>query len=78
MGEGMSPEPFSLDQVAGMAWNLYNNLMPISGFAQWYPFGVGDWYQERDAASTFRFVLHDGAAGAGGGGAAAGAPGAAW
>lgn len=71
----MSPTPFSLDQVAGMAWCLYNNLMPISGFAQWYPFGTGDWYQKQDEASTFRFVLHDGAAGVGG---SAGAPGAAW
>lgn len=63
MGEGMSSTPFALNQIAGMAFNLYNNLMPISGFAQWYPFGVGEWYQKQDEISTFRFLLHDGAAG---------------
>ena len=35
IGEGIDPTPITLDQVAGMAFNLYNNLMPISGFAQW-------------------------------------------
>ena len=41
----------------GMGFNLYNNLMPISGFAQWYPFGVGKFYQKEDESMSFRFRL---------------------
>lgn len=41
----------------GMAFNLYNNLMPISGFAQWYPFGTGKFYSKEDESMSFRFRL---------------------
>ena len=36
MGEGMPDTPtMSKDRVKGMAIILYQNLMPISGYAQW-------------------------------------------
>ena len=63
LGEGISSTPMLLEHVEGMAFNLFNNMMPISGFAQWYPFGTGDWYQQRDEASLFRFLLRDAADG---------------
>ena len=58
MGEG-NPQVAVLtpDLVSGMAFSLQHNLMPISGFAQWYPFGVGSQYQQQDEASLFRFEL---------------------
>jgi len=59
IGEGLDPTPLQLEDVEGLAVNLYNNLMPISGFAQWYPFGVGDWYQTDDESATFRFVIRE-------------------
>ena len=43
--------------VQGVSINLLNNLMPISGFAQWYPFGTGAAYQMEDEASVFRFQV---------------------
>ena len=59
IGEGNPQIPvLSPDLVSGMAFSLQQNLMPISGFAQWYPFGTGDSYQKRDEASLFRFELH--------------------
>ena len=45
--------------VEGVAFSLQQNLMPISGFAQWYPFGVGAAYQAQDEAALFRFELRD-------------------
>ena len=63
LGEGISSTPMLLEHVEGMAFNLFNNMMPISGFAQWYPFGTGDSYQQRDEASLFRFLLRDAANG---------------
>jgi len=58
IGEG-NPQVAALtpDLVGGMAFSLQHNLMPISGFAQWYPFGVGNYYQRQDEASLFRFEL---------------------
>ena len=56
IGEG-TPAYDAQRAFSGMAINLYNNLMPISGFAQWYPFGVGDFYQEADESMSFRFRL---------------------
>ena len=55
MGEGTAPQHVELN-VTGMAYSLYQNLMPISGFPQWYPFGVGESYQRQDEASKFRFI----------------------
>ncbi len=59
MGEGNPAFPAAGAAVDGMAFNLFNNLMPISGFAQWYPFGVGELYQAADEASRFRFVVRE-------------------
>ena len=62
IGEGASSgTPLPRGSVVGMAFNLYNNLMPISGFAQWYPFGAKgtEFYQEKDEASLFRFRLSE-------------------
>ena len=56
MGEGVSGV-MTRDRQAGMALNLYNNLMPISGYAQWYPFGTGEFYQRADESMSFRFRL---------------------
>lgn len=47
------------NSVTGMAFNLLNNMMPISGFNQWYPFGTGEFYQKNDTASRFRFRLYE-------------------
>ena len=60
IGEGNKQAAIlSPDLVEGMAFSLQQNLMPISGFAQWYPFGVGDAYQAQDEAALFRFELRD-------------------
>lgn len=56
MGENTQPAHIALN-VTGMALSLVHNLMPISGFPQWYPFGVGSAYQKQDEASKFRFVV---------------------
>ena len=45
--------------IDGMGINLHNNKMGISGFAQWYPFGVGRLYQGQDESAKFRFVLEE-------------------
>eukprot|EP00662_Eupelagonemidae_sp_cell21_P031234 gene31234-17669_t len=47
------------EMVDGMAMSLHQNLMPISGFAQWYPFGTGKYYQRQDEQSLFRFVVRE-------------------
>ena len=58
MGEGFGAEPMMTEaRLTGMAVSLYQNLMPISGFAQWSPFGTGDFYQRQDESMSFRFRL---------------------
>ncbi len=58
MGEGFPSTPvMSPDRLTGMAVSLYQNLMPISGFAQWSPFGTGEFYQRQDESMSFRFKL---------------------
>ena len=58
MGEGVADARALRDEdIAGISMSLVQNLMPISGFAQWYPFGTGDTYQKQDEASRFRFVM---------------------
>jgi len=59
VGEGVSQAPHLPNSVTGMAFNLLNNMMPISGFNQWYPFGTGEFYQKNDTASRFRFRLYE-------------------
>lgn len=56
MGEGVTP-PAPLEGVVGVAVSLQQNLMPISGFAQWFPFGVGKDYQKQDEMASFRFSV---------------------
>ena len=58
MGEGVADaRALRGEDIAGISMSLVQNLMPISGFAQWYPFGTGDTYQKQDEASRFRFVM---------------------
>jgi len=61
MGEGNPSLPLDSGaaslNVSGVAVSLVQNLMPISGYAQWYPFGVGENYQKQDENSIFRFKV---------------------
>lgn len=57
IGEGTPWALLSPHNVSGTAVSLLQNLMPISGFAQWYPFGVGEHYNQADQNSAFRFKL---------------------
>ena len=55
--------------VGGMGLQLHSNRMGISGFAQWYPFGIKSPYprlhphlapyQEADENLLYRFELHE-------------------
>ena len=45
--------------IDGLGFNLHNNRFTISGFPQWYPFGVGGLYQKHDETTQFRFVLEE-------------------
>ena len=45
--------------IEGMGINLHSNRFTISGFAQWYPFGVADRFQSQDCEETFRFVIEE-------------------
>jgi len=47
------------EMISGFGLHLHGNLFDISGFPQWYPFGVGDRYQEEDATEQFRFVFEE-------------------
>ena len=51
--------PLNDTMIDGVGINLHNNRMGISGFAQWYPFGVGGRYQEQDETGQFRFVIEE-------------------
>jgi hypothetical protein len=64
MGEGFPETPTMTEaRLTGMAISLYQNLMPISGFAQWSPIGTGEFFQRQDEAMSFRFRLSAVAAG---------------
>ena len=41
IGEGLSEDRLNASDIKGVAFSLQQNLMPISGFPEWYPFGVG-------------------------------------
>ena len=45
--------------ISGLGLTLHHNRMDISGFPQWYPFGVGERYQKQDETTSFRFVLEE-------------------
>jgi len=51
--------PLNDATIDGVGINLHNNKMGISGFAMWYPFGVGDRYQKQDETCQFRFVIEE-------------------
>ena len=46
-------------EIDGLGFNLHANRFEISGFPQWYPFGVGDQYQQQDETTQFRFVVEE-------------------
>ena len=46
--------------IDGLGINMYANLFTISGYPQWYPFGViGSNYQAEDATTQFRFSIEE-------------------
>ena len=46
--------------IDGLGINLHANLFTISGYPQWYPFGVvGVNYQEADETTQFRFSVEE-------------------
>ena len=45
--------------IDGLGLNLHNNRIGISGFPQWYPFGLGERYQKKDETMQFRFVIEE-------------------
>jgi hypothetical protein len=45
--------------IDGFGINMHNNRFTISGFPQWYPFGVGDRYQKEDETMKFRFLIEE-------------------
>lgn len=59
VGEGLDQSPHHPHSITGIAFNLYNNMMPISGFNQWFPFGTGPFFQQNDTASLFRFTIRE-------------------
>jgi len=57
--DGQLLRPITDTAIEGLGINLHNNRMGISGFAEWYPFGVGDRYQKQDETAQFRFVIEE-------------------
>ena len=45
--------------IEGLGINMHTNRMGTSGFAEWYPFGVGAAYQKQDETCQFRFVIEE-------------------
>jgi hypothetical protein len=46
--------------IDGVGISLYANMFTISGYPQWYPFGiVGSNYQEADETTLFRFSIEE-------------------
>ena len=46
--------------IDGLGVSLYANLFTISGYPQWYPFGiVGSNYQAADETTLFRFSIEE-------------------
>ena len=46
--------------IDGVGISMYANLFTISGYPQWYPFGiVGSNYQEADETTLFRFSIEE-------------------
>ena len=59
-GGGGQQQPLTDAMIDGLSISMYANLFTISGYPQWYPFGVvGSNYQEEDATTKFRFSIEE-------------------
>ena len=55
-----APPPLTDAMIDGMGISMLANRFTISGFPQWYPFGVpGVNYQVQDETMQFRFALEE-------------------
>ena len=55
-----TPQPLSDAMIDGMGINMLANRFTISGYPQWFPFGVpGLNYQEQDETMQFRFAIEE-------------------
>lgn len=53
-------QPITDAMVDGVGISMHANLFTISGYPQWYPFGVvGSNYQEQDETTQFRFSIRE-------------------
>lgn len=57
--DGSRQQQLTNAMIDGFGVTLHDNIFGISGFPQWYPFGVGDHYQEQDESQKFRFVIEE-------------------
>ena len=58
--KGIGTRTLKDSQIDGFGFNLHGNLFGISGFPQWYPFGVpGKNYQQQDKDTQFRFSVEE-------------------
>ena len=52
--------PLTDAMIDGMGINMLSNRFTISGFPQWFPFGVpGVNYQQQDETMQFRFAIEE-------------------
>jgi hypothetical protein len=59
-GGGGQQQQLTDAMIDGLSISMYANLFTISGYPQWYPFGVvGSNYQEEDATTKFRFSIEE-------------------
>jgi hypothetical protein len=55
-----TPQQLTDAMIDGMGINMLANRFTISGFPQWYPFGVpGVNYQQQDETMQFRFSIEE-------------------
>ena len=59
MTKVMNQQQVEDSMIEGIGINLHNNRQGISGFPEWYPFGVGKRYQKQDETAQFRFVIEE-------------------
>ena len=57
--DGHRSQQLTDGMIDGLGVTLHTNIFGISGFPQWYPFGVGDRYQAEDETAKFRFVIEE-------------------
>ena len=57
--DGQRQQQLSDTMIDGLGFNLHNNRFAISGFPQWYPFGIGENYQKQDETAQFRFSIEE-------------------